>query len=243
MRSKALVRFLSRAARFNDDLELIAVVGIAIERGALTPDGGAPLFVHVDRESHPRLAKAKPTEHNRQLVLGHLRKTVYGSYIKDLYEDFVGYIGDIVSSAARKGLAPQVLQGEYKIQLSAAELLECGSWDGVLAAIVAALHQRLDIMGTHKTIAFLDKRLGLALDSEIVDRAMSFLELRHLLVHCDGIADETFCARHPKLCAYPESVRLDEPVARDAFAAIAALVEHIDKSAVNAGILASEDVH
>jgi hypothetical protein len=243
MRSKALVRFLNRAARFNDDLELVSVLGLAIERGVLTPEAGEPLFAHLDGELHPRLAKAKPTEHNRQLVFAHLRNTVYASHVKDLYEDFVDYLGEVVSSAARKGFAPDSLRGEYKVTMSAADLLECKTWDGVCAAIVEALHQRLAALGTVKTIAFLDRRLGLALDQAIVGPALAYLEMRHLLVHSDGVAGKGFCDRHPALCARPgESVRLDESVARGARTAITALVEHIDGHAVDAGILASQDL-
>jgi hypothetical protein len=243
MRSKALVRFLNRAARFSDDLELVSVVGLAIERGVLTPDTGVPLFTQLDDELHPRLAKAKPTQHNRELVFAHLRKTVYASYIKDLYEDFVDYLGEVVSSAARKGLAPESLRGDYKVQLSAADLLECGSLDGVRGAIIEALHQRLAALGTVKTITFLDRRLGLALDPAIVEPALAFLDLRHLLVHSDGIADTGFCDRHPEWCARAgEPVRLDETVTRDALTAIAALVEHVDGRAVETGILPSQDL-
>ncbi len=244
MRSKALVRFLNRAARFNDDLELISVVGLAIESGALTPEDGSPLFLHTDDVLHPRLAKAKSSDHNRLLVFGHLRKTVYASYIKDLYEDFVDYLGDLVSSASRNGFDPDVLRGEYKVQLSAADLLKCGSWDGVRSAIVDELHARLHVMGTTKTISFLDKRLGLELDPAPVQAALSYLQLRHLLVHSDGIADAEFCAHNPHLCSHPEeSVRLDETVARDAYVAIAGLVEHIDERAVLTQILSPDDVH
>jgi hypothetical protein len=245
MRSKALIRFLNRAARFNDDLELVSVLGIAIEAGALTPEGdGRPLYEYVEAESHPRLAKAKPTAHNRQLVYGHLRKTVYSSYVKDLYEDFVDYVGEIVSSASRRGFAADVLRGEYRIQLSAADLLVCGSWDGVRDAITNALRDRLAVMGSLKTIEFLDKRLALDLDSHVVDAARVYLDLRHLLVHCDGVADESFCRRNLGLRARPgEAVRLDESVARGALTAIAALVEHIDARAVDRDALAAEDLN
>lgn len=244
MRSKAIVRFLSRAARFNDDLELVAVLGASIENGALTPKDESKLFVHIDPELQPRLAKAKASVHNRQLVFGHLRKTVYASYIKDLYEDFVDYLGETVASAARRGLAPDMLRGEYKVTISAADLLNCGSWEAVNGAIVHALHDRLHAIGAVGTIAFLDRRLGLSLQQPLVERAIRYMELRHLLVHSDGVADDSFCLRHPDLAPYPsQSVRLDEAVARDAYSAFADLAEHIDDRAVAASVLAVEDLN
>jgi len=243
MRSKSLVRFLNRAARFDEDLELISVVGLAVAAGDLNPEAGGPLFSHVDASSHPRLAKAKVTDHNRSLVFGHLRKTVYASHVKDLYEDFTDYLGEVVASAARQGFAPDVLRGEYKVQLGAADLLARESWEGVCEGIVDALNQRLDALGTFKKIEFLDRRLKLDLDATTVELALSFLDLRHLLVHCDGVADEGFCSRHSGFDARPgRSVHLDEGLARDARAAITALVEHIDTRAVTVGILSADDL-
>jgi len=242
MRSKALVRFLNRIARFDDDIELIDVFVRAVVAGDLTPDESTRLFDHVNPDAHPRLAKAKASDHNRTLVVGHLRKTVYSSYIKDLYEDFSEYLNELVVSAFRKGLDPIQLRGEYKVLVAADELLACEDWGAALEMIAVSVGERLDAMGNHKKLAFLDKRLGLAIDPEHIDAAMPFIELRHLLVHTDGKADEGFCSKWDVLGAHPgESVKLSEQTTRDARAAITALVEHIDARAVDVGILQDED--
>jgi len=242
LRSKALVRFLNRAARFDADIELVDVVCIAINRGDLTPADGGRILVHVDPTMHPRLANQKASDHNRQLVVGHLRKTMYSSYIKDLYEDFTDYPTDLVMSATRKGLSPDKLRGEYKLQVAVDDLLECGSWENVLATIEDTLYRRFDGMGNAKKIAFLDKKLGLDLDRAVIDSAMPFLDLRHLLVHTDGVADDAFCDRFPGFGAWPnEPVKLSEETTRDARVAVTSLVEHIDAQAILTGILADED--
>ena len=244
MRSKALVRFLNRAARFDEDLELVSVVGLAVGNGHLTPECGSPIYTGVERGAHPRLARAKATDHNRQLVFGHLRKTLYASYIKDLYEDFVDYLDELVCSAMRRGLPPSTLRGEYKVQLNADDLLECQSWDAALDVVGAAVSRRFRDMGTVKTITFFDKRLRLGLDSSVVKNAVCFLDLRHLLVHEDGVAHQQFCTRYPDFDARPgESVRLDEGVASEARRAITALVEHMDACAVSAACLDGADLH
>jgi hypothetical protein len=242
MRSKALVRFLNRVARFDDDIELIDVFVRAIAAGDLTSHVSSRLFDHIEPSTHPRLAKARATDHNRGLVVGHLRKTVYSSYIKDLYEDFTEYLNELVVSAFRKGLDPVQLRGEYKVLVAADELLGCEDWDAALQVIADSVGHRLDAMGNHKKLDFLDKRLGLTIDSALVDAAMPFIDLRHLLVHMDGKADEGFCSRCEGLGARPgESVRLTEQTTRNARAAITALVEHIDARAVDVGILQDED--
>lgn len=244
MRSKALVRFLNRVARFDDDIELIDIFANAVAAGDLTPSVSTQLFSHIDSSRHPRLAKARPTDHNRGLVVGHLRKTVYSSYIKDLYEDFTEYLNELLVSAFRKRLDPAQLRGEYKVLVAADELLSCQDWDCALQMIAAAVGDRLDAMGNHKKLAFLNKRLGLAIDSDLITSAMPYIELRHLLVHMDGKADVAFCSKNEILGAYPgESVKLSEKTTRDARMAITALVEHIDARAVDVGILLDEDQH
>ena len=244
MRSKALVRFLNRAARFADDIELIDVIVKAVDAGDLTPTSGEFLFRHVEPEFHPRLARAKVTTHNRGLVIGHFRKSVYSSYIKDLYEDFTEYLNELLVSAVRKGLPPEMLRGEYKVLVAADELLGCTTWDDAADRIASAVSSRLDALGNHKKLAFFDKRLALDLDADLVDRALAYVELRHILVHLDGKADAAFCTRRPDFDARPgEQVKLTEQTTRDARTAITNLVEHIDAKAVAAGALRDEDQH
>lgn len=244
MRSKALVRFLNRAARFADDIELVDVMVKAVEAGDLASPSGGYLFRHVDSDLHPRLARAKVTEHNRGLVMGHFRKTVYSSYIKDLYEDFAQYLNELLVSAVRKGLAPERLRGEYKVLVAADEILDCATWDDALERLATAVSDRLDALGNHKKLAFLDKRLGLDIDAELVERALAYVELRHVLVHMDGRADSAFCAKYPSFSARPgEQVKLTELTTKDARAAITDLVEHIDLKAVAAGVLLDDDQH
>jgi len=243
VRSKALVRFLNRAACVDEDLEFASVISHALRSGDLTPQVDGRIFNHVDPTEHPRLAKTKVNEKNREKVIGHLRQTLYAAHIKDLYEDCVEYLDEIAMSVMRRGIRPEVLRGEYRFQIPATAILECGSWECVLDAMTAGLGERLKIMGTHKTVEFLDRRVGLGLDASIAESALQYLDLRHLLVHEDGRADERFCARHPNFIATPRrTIKLDANIAQDARRAITAFVEHVDERAVSAGVLSSADL-
>ena len=241
MRSKALVKFLNRAACFDEDLELVSVVSHAVRCGDLSPEPGDVLFAHVDESEHPRLMKTKVSDSNRETVIGHLRQTLYAAHIKDLYEDFVDYLAAISTSLVHNGIASDALRGEYKLQLAASSILECGSWEAVLDSVNDALGERLKVMGTHKTVEFLDKRIGLGLDEAMVEVAFRYLDLRHLLVHEDGRADERFCKSHPDFLATPgRTIKLDASITREARRAITALVEHVDAQAVRLKVLSSD---
>lgn len=107
MRSKALVRFLNRAACFDEDLELVSVMSLAVRSGDLSPAEDDELFSHIDAAEHPRLTKTKVNDSNREKVIGHLRQTLYAAHVKDLYEDFVDYLAEISRSVMRKGIASE----------------------------------------------------------------------------------------------------------------------------------------
>lgn len=243
MRSKALVRFLNRASCFDEDLEFVSVVSRAVQNGDLSPEPGHTLFLHVDAELHPRLTKTKVTDNNREKVIGHLRQTLYAAHIKGLYEDFVDYLAEISRSVMRTGIEPDALRGEFKLQLPASTILECGSWSAVRDAVNEALEERLKALGTHKTVEFLDKRVGLGLDATLVEIAFRYIDLRHLLVHEDGRADERFCKAHPAFVATPgRTIKLDATSTKEARRSITALVEHLDARAVGAGVLSPDDM-
>jgi len=241
--SKALVRFLNRAACVDDDLEFASVISRAVRSGDLSPEVGDRIFRHIDAEEHPRLARIKVNNDARERVVGHLRQTLYAAHIKDLYEDCVEYLNNVSMSVGRKGVAPSAFGGEYRFQLSAATILECGSWDAALDAVTKGLGERLKALGTHKTVEFLDRRVGLGLDESIVECAFRYIDLRHLLVHEDGRADERFCKSHPGFIATPgRTIKLDAAIARDARRAITELVKHVDERAVRLGVLLPSDL-
>lgn len=243
MRSKALVRFLNRAACFDEDLELVSVMSRAVKNGELSPGVDDGLFVHVDASEHPRLTKTKVNDNNREKVIGHLRQTLFAAHIKDLYEDFVDYLAEISRSVMRNGIASDAVRGDFKFQMAASSILACGSWEAVLDVVNEALEERLKALGTHKTVEFLDKRIGLGLDASLVEVAFRYLDLRHLLVHEDGRADERFCSSHPDFLATPgRTIKLDATVTREARMAITALVEHMDARAVAAEVLCPNDM-
>lgn len=243
MATKPQLRFLNRAARFDADIELVDVFAIAVRKGDLTPVGGAPLLQHVDKRKHPRLAGQKPSDHNRKLVVAHLKKSINASYIKDLYEDFAAYLTDLVVCAARRGFSPDQLIGDHRLQIEANDLLKCGSYDAVLTLVGESLFRKLEnLRSTKKLIESLDKKLGLGLDRALVDAALPYLELRHLLVHADGVADDAFCERFPDFGATPhEQIPLTSSTAGNARTAITRLVAHIDAKALQADLVAESD--
>jgi len=234
MKTKSLVRFLNRAAHFDADVELVDVIARATAGGALHAEGAPHLFKYVDPQRHPRLANRQNTDQNRTLAVTHLKATVCGAFIKDIYEDMCGYFREILGSAARNGLDPNRLVGEHKVTLDANDILSCGGWDAVVQRVSGDLFRRLEnLQDTKKLIEKINDKLNLGVEASKITAALPYLEVRHLLVHNDGIADDDFCARFPDFGATPNAkLALDYGLLDRARKAIIDLVTEYDEKIV-----------
>ena len=243
VKTKTYVRFLNRAAHFDADIELVDVFALGTRSGALVPASGTPLFEGVDQEKHPRLANRQAND-NRKLALTHLKRTLAAAFIKDLYEDVSTYLTDLLAAAARSGLSPDRLVGEHKMSLDANDLLRCQSWENVVQMVSRQLFRRLeDEKSTIKLLTAVDKKLDLGADATLREEALPYLELRHLLVHADGVADEAFCRRYPSLAAVPgEAIALNGRVVKAAREKVVAMVQNYDECAVAKLGLPNEDL-
>jgi hypothetical protein len=244
MKSKAYVRFLNRAARFQVDLELLDVVGLAVAAGQLVDAQSKMIFGSVDPRKHPGLAGHKPTAHNRKLAVDHLKATLRAAYIKDLHEDFYAYLLQLVTAAARAGLQPGRLIGEHRVELEVNTVLACTTWEGVIEHVSGLLFRQLEKeQSTPKLLTAIDKKLGLKVDPKLLKAALPYLELRHLLVHRNGVADPKFCKDYPEFKATSgETIRLSHAIATAARETITKLAEAYDFRAVKAGLLGKEDM-
>jgi hypothetical protein len=178
------------------------------------------------------------------LVTAHLKTTVYAAYLKDLYEDVSAYFGAILAAAARKGVSPDRLVGEHHLNVEANDILKCQSWDRVTELVASSIFRRLeDQRSTQKLIEGLDKKLALKLDPEIVSAAIPYLEIRHLLVHRDGVADRDFCDRYPAFgLKVGDRVALRHTTIAQARETLAALVKHCDEKVIDADLLLTKDM-
>jgi len=77
MKTKALVRFLNRAARFDGDVEFVDVISTAAMRGDLTPTANDKVFNYVNPGKHPRLSNQQATAGARGNIRKNSRKIAH----------------------------------------------------------------------------------------------------------------------------------------------------------------------
>lgn len=243
MDTKALVRFLNRAARFDGDVEFVDVVALANRDGVLSAKAGM-LFDRVSTTKHPRLAAQKVSRRNREIVVSHLKATVHAAYVKDIYEDMSAYFAEVLRAAAANGLDPGRLVGEHKFNVDANEILKCGSWEAIVAMVTRDLFRKLENEKSTKVLLDkIDAKLNLNVDPTVIAAALPYLEIRHLLVHRDGEVDDTFVKAHPSFGVKAgDYVELTHDLVSKTRTAVIAMVKHYDVKIVEAKLLGKADL-
>jgi hypothetical protein len=242
MKTKYLVRFLNRAAQFEADLELNDVFFNAAMAGQLASD--KYLFDYINPQNHVRLASRKVNKHNRELALHHLKGTLRAAFLKDIYEDVSTYITDLLTGAARAGLSPDRLIGEHKMSFEVNDILKCGNWEAVITLVAESLYRKLENeRSALKLLNAINKKLNLSVPENFIQDALPYLEIRHLLVHSDGVADDDFCQRFPAIGATAgKSIELTYALIAAARTKITDMVIQYDQSAVKNSIVPNTDL-
>lgn len=244
MKTKYLVRLLNRAAHLDADIELADVISAATRSGALATVGSSYMFDAVDPTRHPRLAARANSLQNRKVAIGHLNSSLCSSFIKDAYEDVTAYLQDILKAAARKGLNPNRLIGEQKLSLEANDILKAGNWHAVVDMVAKSVFRKLEKkQNTKDLIQMINDKLDLQVSQTTIDTALPFLELRHLLVHADGVADQAFCTRFPSFgAAVGSKIKLDSKVLLSARNALISLVREFDDKIIEGDLVSASEM-
>jgi hypothetical protein len=235
MKTKFYSRFISRMANFDADVELADILKIAIHRGALKSSDSPYLFDSVNIRQHPRLAARTATVSNQKQAANHLKATIAAAYLKDIYEDLSDYFVSLLRAAAANGLDPNRLIGEHKVTFDANDILKAGSWDSVLELVSKSVFRKLEgEKSTREILQKMNAKLNLGVRSETIEGALPYLELRHLLVHADGIADAQFCRAYPIVSAtVGEKVEISYELLQSAKEAIVKLIAEFDRKVVS----------
>ena len=228
----------------DSDIELADILKISIGNGALHTQGNSQLFDAINPQQHPRLAARTANSHNRRLVANHLKATLCGAFLKDIYEDVSAYFQEILAAAAKNGLDPNRLIGEHKVTFQANDVLKAGNWNEVVRLVAESVFRRLENeRSTKDLIQKMSAKLALNIPQALIDAAVPYFEIRHLLVHADCKADQKFCSAYPQFNLTPGSkVKLDYQLLQSSRSAIFDLVKEFDKQIVQVNLVAANEM-
>lgn len=242
MTTKAFQRFNARVVAYDSDLELADVL---IGRFLNTPNSAVSVGEALSaRNDAYEILHSRVNSRNSRNILGrHLKKTIYGAFMKDLYEDFADYVSSSLSRAALAGIDPARFVGEIKLDLHAVEIIAAGSWENVVRLMSDKIFRALE--NERSTIVLIEKisrRLGLNLNGEVLSAAMPYLDARHILVHRDGMVDEIYTNKYPQVPIQSGRILLNFALISEARTTVRALARHIDEQLTVMGLVRPQDI-
>lgn len=219
--SKGYRRFIDRMNCFLEDME---VVDIFYRNLPLLEDERV-IFRGVT-PTYQRLIKRQANRQSRTLVMMHLKHTLYVSVIKEIYEEVMDYLGYVLNCGALCLDEPGRLVGDQKFQMTANEILSTASREEIVTIVMANVFRKLENKrDTLLLVTELNERLALNIDDSVINRAMPFLEARHVFVHADGIADDDYKQKHPTIQLTEKGqIKLNATIMHNAVSQIKALI-------------------
>jgi hypothetical protein len=238
--SRIAVRFFNRLDHFDDDLEMVDLLRHCVVVGALHDQNSDNLFIEMNGMRYPSLGRMEVTNYNRKLVISHLRKTVFTSYIKDLYEETIQYFHDLLQEGISKlRIDPSRIVGVHHADLDLVEILKHFYSGNLVGEISGMIFRRLeDKQDTLYTIKQTIGKLGLSVNERTISDAISYLDIRHQLVHADGKADEKFKQEHQFLSySSNNSILINRTMIKAFRSKICILLNAVDADAIDKGLV------
>lgn len=242
MPTKAFHRFAQRIRYYESDVELCDLLVESFLKGPNTETNIAE-NLGGSGGTHSVLNSRDNTRASRNTCGNHLRATMATAYIKDLYEDFSEFIADTMAKAAMKGVNPAKFIGDVNINVQARDILATSSWEGTVNLISSEIFRKLENeRSTKDLVKKASMRLGLQIDSGLLDAAMPYFDTRHILVHRDGKTDQKFRDDHPAIRLKASKIIVDLALAKSAKTAVADLAFDIDAKIISADLVRPQDI-
>lgn len=196
--TKALHAFQQKMIYFGDDLDLVDFLSGVVQSGKLSNSTDTTIFTGLNSEKYSRLGRRRNSCGSRKLLMTHLKQSIYASYIKDVYEEVSVYLRTILTNYFSCNIDCTRLIGEHNIQLAAQQLIALGNWDNVCRYVAESIYQTLENeRSTQALLMKMQKKIGISISKDTLDNALPYLQIRHVLVHCDGKMDDCFVAKNP----------------------------------------------
>lgn len=225
-KSKGFRRFIGRIECFVEDME---VVDMIYKNMSILEDPNT--IFHGVTSTYPHLYRRPSNRATRALVINHLKHTLYVSIIKEMYEELMIYLGYSLNCGALTFDEPDRLVGDQKFTMTANEILSTASREDIVKIVMTNIFRKLENKrDTLLLITAINDRLALELDEDVINRAMPYLEARHIFVHRDGIPDDDFREKYPDIeLTEKQQIKLNATIMHHAVIAVRALTTAVEQ--------------
>lgn len=157
-----------------------------------------------------------------------------------LFSDYISNIIAEFSKGDPNRLLNDILSQEKDRNLKFSELVKLGSYDAVIKAMSQKIYRVLENLRSstemmNKLIAF----TKIKIDEELIKKALIYIEVRHLIIHNNSLADEQFILRDQKklIPLKKNKLSLNYDITNRATTTIFELCKKIDEEMINNGFL------
>ena len=197
------------------------------------------MFFCMPPGRYPILGSRKSTSASRSNAVYHLRNSVNSSYVKDIYEEFTEYIRGLIAEALMENPSNIArIESGHPVEMRASKIVSHHVNNTLLEQIATEIFRSLE--KEQSTIKLIDKtksKLGLDVDQQIIDDAMPYLLMRHVLVHSNGRPDVEYLSKYPSIPIKDGKIDLKYTLANEAGKRIEALVLALDSDAISKHII------
>lgn len=254
--SKAKHTFDQRFYRFDQDIELVDYISTQISKKALSSTGklfSGNLLKYENLSSLSKNKSEKQLSSNRKSLITHLKKTLFSSYIKDCYEEVTEYLKTILknASASKKRTigTERIIGKQSKITLSGKEIIDATDIKELIDSLINKLFQEIEKeKSTLSLIKEICSKLDLEIDNSIMNKSVSYLNIRHYLVHSDGKLPLTFIEELKKnniTVSFDRYnfIKLNYELIKEFKLSVSILIETIDLLLIENHILDNKFIH
>lgn len=145
----------------------------------------------------------------------------------------------LVEASTNAKIDPARFIGDQKVEVKAIDILKADKLQSVIEDVVSKVFRQLENKrSTRELVEGVRNKLNINVDSEIEQKALYYLEIRHQLVHADGRADEKFKREHPNL-KYTSGNYIDlrYKLIRSARKAVEEYIKAFDDQVISQGIV------
>lgn len=240
MQSKGHLRLVNRLNDFMCDYEFAHI--IYRNRNIITDKKGS--FKYLDASRHPVLSGYKSSQQARTIIANHLRSTIAVSFIKEVYEEVTEYIHYILKMGAMSGqIKPERISDNVKVSITANQILSTKSHEEVITLVTKEIYQQLESeRSTKELIKKTISRLGLNVNEALIERALKYLDMRHIFVHEDGKPNKQYKHDYPDIKLNPKGrIKMAEINLHDVCDDIKALIDAIDSEMISKGLIIEQE--
>lgn len=240
IKSKALQIFRDRICELNQHTQLIDACLLLADNTCANSQENY-ISSALNCPSHQRLYHPNTTN-QRNRIIAYSRSKLNERAIIDIYKYFTEYISTIIAELAR--VAPNDLlaniRSDNERSIRYQKILELGSYDKILDHMAKVVYRSLENeRSTKGLVDRLMKNLKIELDETVLNDALLYLEIRHLIIHNNRCPDERFNALNinGKVKYKRNRIKCEYRTTQDAIGAVYRLCVTINNELKNAGLI------